>query len=181
MIAWISWHSPTFFFHPGWYICMISEVWTQLHMHLSCYILVFPLVYSELCVVLYISSLSSKRKMAGVPWKTWTRDKTSKASGKSWNLPHSKLLFNLSKQWSMLLSMWIIPLTECCPSWHITCCNYGSNKGGVCLVFSEWKSKLFRCLKMSRVLVKMDLLEMCITNLACHGNGKLCLAYHMEY
>lgn len=176
MIAWIS-CLPISFFQPRWYICLIPAVLIQLQVHLNCYTLVFPLIYSELCVVVHVSSLSSKRKMASIPSKSWTRDKTSKASGMSWNLPHSKLFFKLPKQWSMLLSVWIIPLTEHCPSWDITWCNYGSKKGGVCVFFSEWKSKLFRCLKNSKVLVKMDLLVKCMTNLACHGNGKLCLAY----
>lgn len=41
MVAWISCSPPIFFFQPRSYIYLISAVWTQCHMHLNCYILVF--------------------------------------------------------------------------------------------------------------------------------------------
>lgn len=139
--------SPHFLFSAKMiYLFDISNMSTTSHIFKLLHFC-FPQVYSEVCGVLHISSVSSKRKMANNPSKTWTRDKTSKASGMSWNLPHSELLFSLSKWWNMLLSMWIIPITEHCPSWDITWCNYGSKKGGVCLfLVNESQS----CLDVSR-------------------------------
>lgn len=121
-------------------ICLISAVWTQLCKHFTTYILIYLSVYSELHVVFHVSSLSSESKTAFIQCKTQNQRQDFQGI---WRLLEFAILkslglffYSLSKQWSKsLLSMWIIPLTRCCPSWDVTWCNYGSKKGKAYTVF----------------------------------------------